>query len=255
MLIPPLVLRHTQDIVTGTYIKRINQTLPPHSWIVTPEEARHIQAKLRERVIPYGKINRVHLVAGADVAYDTSTHQMFAGVVVLHYPELCVVEAHRAVRAATFPYIPGLLSFREAPALLEALNKLTCIPDVVFVDGHGLSHPRQFGIACHIGVIIDRPVIGCAKSRLTGSYEEPAPTRGSTSSLCNRNGHIIGSVVRTRDHTRPLFVSIGHRVDLSEAVRLTLLCGEGYRIPEPTRQADLFVESVKRRACPPAAAH
>lgn len=229
----------------------IDQRYRSHPWNVTPEEARRIQIMLRDRVVPYGTITRLHLVAGADVAYHARTHRMVAGVVVLRYPELDIIESRIVHRHVTFPYIPGLLSFRETPALLDALSQLTHVPDVLFVDGHGLSHPRRFGIACHIGVLIDRPVIGCAKSRLTGWYEEPAPVRGSMTPLYDHHGQIIGSVVRTRDHTRPMFVSIGHRVDLSEAVRLTLLCGKGYRVPEPIRQADLCVERIKRELQPP----
>lgn len=226
----------------------LDQTLR-HRWNLTPGQARQLQEELRHSVILTGKVNRVHLVAGADVAYDRPTRRMFAGIVVLQLPDFQIVETRIAIRQTTFPYIPGLLSFRETPALLAAWDKVSHIPEVLFVDGHGLSHPRRFGLACHLGVIIDRPVIGCAKSRLIGTYEEPAPMRGSISWLYDEAGQIMGAVVRTRDRTRPVFVSVGHRIDLQEAVRITLLCSKGYRLPEPLRQADQFVERIKRTAC------
>lgn len=217
-----------------------------HSWDVTPQEAIQIQKQIRERVIPDGKVSSVRLVAGADVAYDKETNTTYAAVVILRMPQFEIIETHIATTPTTFPYIPGLLSFREAPALLKAFEKVHAEPDVFFVDGHGLSHPRSAGIASHIGVLIDRPVIGCAKSLLTGSYREPGLSRGSVSSLYNQTKQVIGAVIRTRDTIKPVFVSIGHRLELPEAIRLTMACGKGYRIPEPTRQADLFVEKAKR---------
>ncbi|RMH37774.1 MAG: deoxyribonuclease V [Nitrospirae bacterium] len=224
----------------------IDRRFSRHAWRVTPEHARRLQEELRHFVIPIGTLSQLHLVAGADVAYDRPSCRMFAGIVVLQLPDFQIVETRMAVRQTTFPYIPGLLSFRETPALLAAWKQVSHTPDVLFIDGHGLSHPRRFGLACHVGVLIDRPVIGCAKSRLIGTYEEPPPTRGSTSWLYDETGHIIGAVVRTRGGTRPVFVSVGHRIDLQEAVRVTLLCSKGYRLPEPIRQADQFVERIKR---------
>ena len=219
-----------------------------HRWEVSPQDAIQIQRRIREKILPYGKVNSVRLVAGADVAYAKRSHTTYAGVVVLRLTDLTVVETRIATWPTSFPYIPGLLSFREAPALLQALKKVRSEPDVLFIDGHGLSHPRGAGIASHIGILIDRPVIGCAKSLLIGSYQEPALQRGSRSYLCNKSSDIIGAVVRTRHKTKPVFVSVGHRIDLEEAIRLTLCCGKGCRIPEPTRQADLLVEKVKRES-------
>lgn len=217
-----------------------------HSWDVTPKEAIQIQEQIRGRVLREGKVPSVQLVAGADVAYDKKTNTSYAAVVILRMPKLEIIEAHSLSTPTTFPYIPGLLSFREAPVLLKAFEKVQADPDVFFVDGHGLSHPRLAGIASHIGVLIDRPVIGCAKSLLTGSYRVPGLVRGSKSYLYSKTKQVIGAVVRTRDHTKPVFVSIGHRLELDEAIRLTMACGKGYRIPEPTRQADLLVEKAKR---------
>ena len=219
-----------------------------HSWDVSPQEAIQIQKEIRAKAIQYGRLGRVRFVSGADVAFDNPSQTAFAGVVILELPELRIVETRVERSPITFPYIPGLLSFRETPPLLKAFSKIRHEPEVIFIDGHGWSHPRSAGLACHVGVLLNRPVIGCAKSVLVGSYDIPAAKRGSVSDLYNTTGHVIGAVLRTRAHVKPVFVSIGHRVGLKEAIRLTLACGKGYRIPEPTRQADLLVEKAKRGA-------
>lgn len=217
-----------------------------HSWNVTPREAIQIQEQLRARVIPRGRVETPRLVAGADVAFTKDPNAAVACVVVLTFPRLEVVETVVHKERVTFPYIPGLLAFREMPALAQAFGKLKHDPDVIFLDGQGLAHPRAAGIACHIGVALDRPTIGCAKSLLCGTYKEPKQARGSVSDLCDDAGRVIGAVVRTRDGVQPVFVSIGHKIDLAQAVEFTLACGKGYRIPEPTRQADLLAERAKR---------
>jgi len=217
-----------------------------HPWDVSPQEAIQIQNEIRARIIRHGRLGRTRFVAGADVAFDKRSQTAFAGVVILELPELRIVETRVERSPITFPYIPGLLSFRETPPLLKAFNKIRHEPEVIFIDGHGCSHPRSAGLACHIGVLLNRPVIGCAKSVLVGSYEIPEAKRGSVLDLFNAAGEVIGAVLRTRDHVKPVFVSIGHRVGLKEAIRLTVACGKGYRIPEPTRQADLLVEKAKR---------
>lgn len=217
-----------------------------HSWQVTPQEAVTIQEQLRAKVITQGRVGRPTLVAGADAAFDKDSDLVYASVVVLAFPSLEPVETVILKDHVSFPYIPGLLSFREAPALLRAFLKLKQEPDVIFIDGHGLSHPRSAGVACHIGLSLDRPVIGCAKSVLVGTYKDPAPSRGSVSHLCDREGRVIGAAVRTRNYVKPVYVSIGHKINLAQAIRLTLACGKGYRIPEPTRQADLLAERAKR---------
>jgi deoxyribonuclease V len=214
-----------------------------HSWDVSPQEAIQIQQQLRAKVIPHGKVGIPTLIAGADVAFVQDT--AVACVVLLMFPKLEIVESVIHTEKVTFPYIPGLLSFRETPALAQAFGKLNHAPDLIFVDGQGLAHPRAAGIACHIGVILGRPTIGCAKSLLCGTYKEPNQARGSVSDLCDDEGRVIGAVLRTRDGIQPVFVSIGHRIDLAQAIELTLACGKGYRVPEPTRQADLLAERAK----------
>jgi len=214
-----------------------------HSWDVTPKEAIQIQQQLRTKVMPHGKVATPSLIAGADVAFVEDT--AVACVVVLSFPRLDIVETVVHKEKVSFPYIPGLLSFRETPALAQAFGKLQYEPDLIFIDGQGLAHPRAAGIACHIGVILDRPTIGCAKSLLFGTYKEPKQARGSVSDLCDDEGRVIGAVVCTKDGVQPVFVSIGHKIDLAQAIELTLACGKGYRVPEPTRQADLLAERAK----------
>ena len=216
-----------------------------HSWDVTPKEAIQIQQQLRAKVIPHGKVGTPNLIAGADVAFvEDIAH---ACVVVLSFPKLDVLETVVHKAKVTFPYIPGLLSFRETPALVQAFGKLKHDPDLIFIDGQGLAHPRAAGIACHIGVILDRPTIGCAKSLLFGTYKEPKQARGSVSDLCDDGGGVIGAVVRTKDGVQPVFVSIGHKIDLAQAIELTLACGKGYRTAEPTRQADILADRAKSK--------
>jgi deoxyribonuclease V len=187
----------------------------------------------------------VRLVAGLDAAFTRDGKRCIGGVVLWDVESREVVEEHVATRPLRFPYVPGLLSFREAPALLAALRKLRRTPDALMCDGHGLAHPRRFGIACHVGVLVDRPAVGCGKSRLVGEHREPALRRGSRTRLTHR-GETIGSVLRTREGVKPIYVSIGHRIDQATAERLTLACAIGYRLPEPTRLADRLVARAKR---------
>lgn len=222
-----------------------------HSWDVTPKEAVKIQEQLHARVVLHGEVDTPQLVAGADVAFDKHDEAVYAAIAVLRFPSLQIVEAVTHKDRLSFPYIPGLLSFREAPALLQAFQKLTHDPALIFVDGQGLAHPRAAGIACHLGVLLDRPTIGCAKSLLVGTYKAPARHRGATSDLRGEGGKVIGAVVRTKEGVRPVFVSVGHRISLSQAIYFTLACGKGYRIPEPTRQADLLAEGAKREGDTP----
>jgi deoxyribonuclease V len=218
-----------------------------HSWDVAPREAVAIQQRLRGRVRPDGALGAVRHVAGADISCERHSPLAWAGVVVLGVPGLEEVERVWAEGELAFPYVPGLLSFREGPLLLEAFRKLRTEPDVVFFDGQGIAHPRRFGIASHLGLFLDRPTIGCAKSRLTGTWRsEPGGRRGCRRLL--RDGdETIGAVVRTRDGVKPVFISVGHRLGLDEAVRLTLRCCDGYRVPKPTRVADHFVGELRRR--------
>lgn len=222
------------------------RAFPFHSWKVTPREAAKIQEELRAKVIRRGRVSSPKLVAGADCAFDKAANRIYVAVVVLSFPSLEPVETVTLSDRIRFPYVPGLLSFRETPALLRAFAKLRHEPDVLFVDGQGLAHPRAAGIACHLGVLLDRPTIGCAKSLLIGAYQEPPRLRGGVAYLYDKEGRVIGAVVRTRDRVQPVFISIGHRIGLARAIELTLACGKDCRVPEPTRLADILAEQIKR---------
>jgi deoxyribonuclease V len=214
-------------------------------WNLTPREAMRLQEKLRERVVEEDRHGEIHLIAGADVAFDPATDMAFAGIIVYRFPELEEVERSMARRKLRFPYVPGLLSFRESPVLLAAFARLETEPDLILIDGHGRAHPRRFGIACHFGVIFDRPTIGCAKSLLVGEHREPGRKAGAMSRLL-LEGERVGAVLRTRDHVRPIYVTVGHRVSLDSAVMLVGQCLDGYRIPKPTREADHYVRELRR---------
>jgi len=216
-----------------------------HPWDVTPEEAVKIQKALARLVVKDGKPDRLRYIAGIDVSMNRFDRFGYAAVVVFSYPELEVVEVASSKREITFPYIPGLLSFRETPIIAEALEKLKTEPDVIFLDGQGIAHPRRFGIASHIGVLLDKPTIGVAKTRLVGEYEEPPSEKGAWSPLKDK-GEVIGAVLRTKNRVKPVFVSTGHRISLEEAVKLTLSVARGYRIPEPTRIAHITVNRIRR---------
>jgi len=206
----------------------------PHSWDLSPREGISLQRELARHIDLTDRHGPLKMVAGIDVGIKDGLAR--AAVVVLTLPQLELIEQACAERPATFPYVPGLLSFREAPAILDALATLTHIPDVLIFDGQGYAHPRRMGIATHIGILLDHPAIGCAKSRLCGTYQEPGLDRGSYTWL--RDGEeTIGAVVRTRTRVKPVFVSVGHRVSLPTAIDTVLRCGGGYRLPEPTRRA------------------
>jgi deoxyribonuclease V len=220
---------------------------PLHGWKLTPTEAIALQKQLAGRVDTQTPLGEVELVAGADVSYQRFGTTFYAGVVVLRRDDWSIVETAGAVGENAFPYVPGLLSFREAPILLEVFAKLKHRPDVVMIDGHGFSHPRRCGIASHLGLWLDIPTIGCGKTRLCGEHREPGPRRGSKTMLQYR-GETIGSVLRTKDGTKPLYISVGHKIDLPSAVRLVLAACRGYRQPEPTRQAHHVVNEFRRAA-------
>lgn len=215
-------------------------------WNVTPAEAREIQASLQEKVkIEPLDVESIRLVAGADLSYDKGSDTVFAGFVVLQLPSLEVVEKAGVETTARFPYIPGLLSFRESPPLLEAWEKLKVRPDALIYDGHGYAHPRRFGIACHLGILLDLPTVGCAKSVLVGKFETPGPEPGDWTPLMDK-GEVIGAALRTRRGVTPIFPSIGHRSDLASAIALVLKCVRSTRLPETTRQAHGFVNELRR---------
>jgi deoxyribonuclease V len=216
-----------------------------HSWRLTPARAIALQRRLAARVQVGPPGRALRRVAGLDAAFSPDGRLCLAAVVVWDRAERRVVETVTAARPVHFPYVPGLLSFREAPALLAALRKLRQAPDVLLCDGQGLAHPRRFGIACHLGVLCELPAVGCAKSRLVGEHAPPPDAPGGRADLVV-DGEVLGAVVRTRAGGRPVYVSVGHRMDLEAAVVLVLDCVQGHRLPEPTHLADRRVAALKR---------
>lgn len=214
-------------------------------WSGSVAEARALQEQLRAQVEERDRLVVPRTVAGVDVSYDRGKPDLFAAVVVLDADTLEVVEVASERQPARFPYVPGYLSFRELPALLDAWRKLRRRPDLVICDGHGRAHPRRFGLACHLGVALDVPSIGCAKSRLVGTHRAPGPRRGSSTRLLH-DGEVIGRVLRTREGTRPIFASVGHRVSLASAERWLLRLAPRYRLPEPIRAAHAEVNRLRR---------
>ncbi len=222
--------------------------IPPlHPWTLNQAEAVALQKRLAASVDTDTPLGDYELVAGADVSYDRGSPVLHAAVVLLRRGDWEVVEVAGAVGESDFPYVPGLLSFREAPVLLQAFAALHRRPDVVMIDGQGIAHPRRLGIASHVGLWLGLPTVGCAKSRLTGRHDEPGPEPGDRAPLIHR-GEVVGAVLRTKARANPLYVSAGHRVDLAGSVRLVLDSLRGYRLPEPTRQAHLHVNELRRRA-------
>ncbi len=212
-------------------------------WDVTPKEAVQVQARMRNRARTEDDFGDIRLVAGVDVAIGRGWKEGRCGIVVLSFPELEIIEARTHAAPVRFPYVPGLLAFREVPIFLATYKLLEHEPDLIMFDGQGYAHPRRFGLACHGGVVLDKPSIGCAKSRLIGDYSEPAPEAGSTSPLIAPEGDQIGIVLRTRNDVKPMFISPGHRVSFDSAARLALACTRGHRVPEPTRLAHIFLSS------------
>ncbi len=216
-----------------------------HRWDLSPQRAIRLQEKLAHRVRQTPLRGPVRLVAGGDAAFVDGGRRIVAAWVVWDVVTQSVVEEVSAVRVVRFPYVPGLLSFREAPALLAAARKLKRMPDVFMFDGQGMAHPRRFGLACHVGLFLGSPSLGCAKSRLCGEHRMPAERAGSSVSLIHE-GEEIGRVLRTQTGRKPVYVSVGHLMTLADAVRVTLQCCTKYRIPEPTRLADQLVGRLKR---------
>ncbi|MEM7793443.1 MAG: deoxyribonuclease V [Cyanobacteria bacterium P01_C01_bin.118] len=209
----------------------------PNTWPADAEGAIAIQNQLRDRVITTNQFESITTVAGVDAGFEQDGTVTRAAVVVLQLPQLTLLEQAIAYRPTTFPYVPSLLSFREMPTVLDALTQLTIEPDLILCDGAGIAHPRRLGIASHLGVLIDKPTIGVAKSRLLGTHAELPPEKGAWVPLMDR-GERIGAVLRSRTGTKPLFVSAGHRVSLETAVDYVLQCTPKYRLPETTRLAD-----------------
>jgi deoxyribonuclease V len=210
-----------------------------HPWPVTAAAAIALQRKLRERVIVEDQLDTVRFVAGLDVGPEGDGSVMRAAVAVLSFPDLKTADQAVARRPASFPYIPGLLSFREIPALLDALAKLGALPDLLLCDGQGLAHPRRFGLACHLGVLTGIPSIGVAKSLLVGAHAPLSQARGAWQPLVHK-GEVVGAALRTRTGVAPVYVSIGHKVSLATAIDHVLACAPKYRLPETTRAAHRF---------------
>lgn len=215
-----------------------------HSWSLSPAEAAALQQQLRERVIlePLGQ--PIRFIGGADLSYNKGSDEFYAGIVVLDYDSMAVVAWSTVIRRSPFPYIPGLLSFREIPSLMDAWEQLPFRPGLIAFDGHGIAHPRRMGIASHFGLLVDVPTIGCAKKKLTGHYEEPPLRRGAFTPILD-GGETLGFALCTKDKVKPVFVSPGHRVSLEQSRDIMLHCARGYRIPEPTRQAHLLVNRLR----------
>ena len=230
-----------------------------HSWNLSYSKARDLQERLacRVRLTPLKRLPKT--VAGIDCAFSKDGKKIFAAVVLLKFPAFELIETASAARKVTFPYIPGLLSFREAPVCIAAVEKLQKQPDVFIIDGQGIAHPRRLGLAAHLGLFFNRPTIGCAKSRLIGRFKEPPLEKGSHTLLTDKKRpkhntqyairdtryEVIGAVLRTRTNCRPVFVSVGHKCVLKDAVELTLACTTKYRLPEPTRLAHQLVGKLK----------
>ncbi|UCF44519.1 MAG: deoxyribonuclease V [Planctomycetota bacterium] len=218
-----------------------------HNWNVSYSEAAALQKQLASKVRFKRLEKSPKLIAGMDCALSKDGQRIIACAVVVKLPGLKLVETKTATHKVSFPYIPGLLSFREAPVCIAAVEKLKSEPDLFLIDGQGIAHPRRVGLAAHLGLFFDKPTIGCAKSRLTGSFEDPSGQKGSHSQLKDKD-EVIGAVVRTRTDVKPVFVSVGNRCTLNDAIKTTLACTTKYRLPEPTRLAHQLVSKVRLKA-------
>jgi len=220
------------------------KVLSLHSWNLPFPEARKIQAELAKKVVRKNHVRAPEIVAGMDIGFTKES--AYAGVVLLNAKTLEVIDEIVLKGEINFPYVPGLLSFREAPLLLELLKNVSQKTDLIFFDGHGVAHPRGLGLASHMGLFLNCPTVGCGKSKLIGHYSEPGVKKGSHSQLLDKKNASLGAVLRTRDNCKPIFVSVGHKIDLKTAVHWTLQCTTRYRIPEPTRRAHNLVTAARK---------
>jgi len=212
-------------------------------------EAFRIQKRLSQMVVKTPDLKPIHTIAGADIAICVKEKKLVCGMILFSYPELEEIERVWTVSDEVFPYIPGLLGFREAPCVIKTFGKLRESCDMIMIDGHGLAHPRGFGLACHVGVLLDIPAMGVAKKCLYGTFSEPGLKKGERTLMRGKDGEVIGAALRTRDGVKPVFVSIGNRADLDTSVMMALECSRGLRIPEPTRLADKYVGLLKKDVC------
>jgi len=217
-----------------------------HDWNVSSSDAVRLQQNIRKKILLRDRkeLQDIRIVAGADISYARGSDLFYAAVILLSYPEMKVLSYTWNRSRVRFPYVPGLLSFREGPPLLAAFAKLAATPDVIFFDGQGIAHPRGVGLASHVGLWLDTPSIGCAKTRLVGTHEAVGEEAGDSSPLAVE-GRVVGAALRTKVRVKPIYVSPGHRVSLETAVALSFACCRGYRIPEPTRQAHLLVNRLR----------
>lgn len=207
-----------------------------HPWDVNPKEALIIQSRLYSYIIQKDDFSEINTIAGVDVGFYPDQQKAHAAIAMFSYPELQRIDSLMLETRIKFPYIPGLLSFREVPAIIEVLEKFIFKPDLLLCDGHGYAHPRRFGLACHLGILTGIPTIGVAKSRLIGTHQIPDRSKGDWQPLIDQE-QIVGAVLRTRNDVKPVYVSIGHRISLKTAVEVVIHCSPKYRIPEPLRQA------------------
>jgi len=213
-----------------------------HSWKVSPGEAIQLQNELKGKISLKKSFNKVKIVAGADVSYYQNN--MIAGIVIFKFPQLEIIEKKSSLSPVNFPYIPGLLTFREGPSLLEAFVKIKNEPDIILFDGQGIAHPRRMGIATHLGLFLDKPTIGCAKSRLSGKYTSIGEKKGDYA-LLKEGEEVLGAVIRTRKKVKPIFVSPGYKIDLPNSIEIILKCIVKYRLPVPVREAHIFVNQIR----------
>jgi len=218
-----------------------------HSWEVNPQETIKIQKDLKSNISLKKSFSKIDKVAGADVSYYKN--KMIAGVIVFEFPNLKIIERQFFVSPVNFPYIPGLLTFREGPSLLAAFKKIKNEPDIILFDGQGIAHPRRMGIATHLGLFLNKPTIGCAKSRLSGEYTSVGEEKGDYA-LLKEGKEVLGAVLRTRKRVKPIFVSPGHKIDLSNSIEIVLKCTEKYKLPIPVREAHLFVNQIRNNLTP-----
>ena len=212
-------------------------------------EAFRIQKELSQRVVQTPVPKPISTIAGADIAICVKERKLVCGIILFSYPELEEIERVWTVSDEVFPYVSGLLGFREAPCIIRTFGELSERCDMIMIDGHGLAHPRGFGLACHVGVLLDIPAMGVAKKCLYGTFSEPGLNKGERTLMRGKDGEIIGAALRTRDGVKPVFVSIGNRTDLDTSVAIALECSRGLRIPEPTRLADKYVGLLKKEVC------
>jgi deoxyribonuclease V len=222
--------------------KLILKYLNLHSWEVSPQEAIKIQKDLKSNISLKKSFSKIDKVAGADVSYYKN--KMIAGIVILKFPQLEIIEKKSSVSSVNFPYISGLLTFREGPSLLGVFKKIKTTPDVILFDGQGIAHPRRMGLATHLGLFLNKPTIGCAKSRLSGKYTSVGEEKGDYA-LLKEDEEILGAVLRTRKRVKPIFVSPGYKIDLPNSIEIVLKCIVKYRLPLPVREAHIFVNQIR----------